>query len=83
MALYIAAMADFASAAFQASLALGGPHRLARSLGVPPDALFRWIAGVDLPGAREQRELKQRIGFALQIAPAPRAAARRHTDFAF
>ena len=80
MALYIAAMADFASAAFQASLALGGPHRLARSLGVPPDALFRWIAGVDVPAERERRELERRMGFALRVARVPAMAARRHSD---
>ena len=75
-------MADFIHAAFHASLALGGPHRLARSLGVQPDALFRWIAGVDLPGEREQRELEQRIGFVLHMARPATAAPRRHSDFA-
>lgn len=66
-------------AAFQASLALGGPHRLARSLGVQPDTLFRWIAGVDLPEGSERGRLWWRISLAI-LASKAQAVNRREAD---
>lgn len=73
-------MADFINAAFHASLALGGPHRLARRLGVEPDALYRWIAGLDLPGEGVRIDLQRRIRIALIVPEAARPAMRRHSD---
>ena len=73
-------MADFVHAAFHASRLLGGPHRLARRLGVQPDELYRWIAGVDLPAADARLELQRRMSVALAVAPAAQLAGRRHGD---
>ena len=74
-------MADFVQATFQASQALGGPHRLARSLGVEPDALYRWIAGQNLPAEGTRRDLQRRISLALlTAAPASAPVQRRHSD---
>lgn len=73
-------MADFVQATFQASQALGGPHRLARSLGVEPDALYRWIAGQDLPAEGTRRDLQKRITLALVAEPDNVPAQRRHGD---
>jgi hypothetical protein len=73
-------MADFIKAAFQASRALGGPHRLASRLGVAPDELYRWIAGLDLPAEGSQLELQRRITVALVPAAQLPPAMRRHND---
>ena len=73
-------MADFIHAAFHASRVLGGPHRLARQLGVQPDELYRWIAGLDLPPAGARLELQKRISVALIAMPAMQFAGRRHSD---
>ena len=73
-------MADFVSAAFLASRALGGPCRLARRLGVEPDELYRWIAGQDLPGEPARQELQKRMTLAMVAAPALEAGQRRHGD---
>lgn len=73
-------MADFVSAAFLASRALGGPCRLARRLGVEPDELYRWIAGHDLPAQNLRRELQRRIFVALVDAPSGGSGSRRHGD---
>lgn len=72
-------MADFINALFHASRALGGPHRLARRLGVAPDALYRWIAGLDLPGEGARLDLQRRIRIVL-VHEAARPATRRHGD---
>ena len=73
-------MADFVSAAYQASQALGGPCRLARRLGVEPDQLYRWIAGQDLPAEAARRDLQKRMTLAMVAAPAIAASLRRHGD---
>jgi hypothetical protein len=73
-------MADFINAAFQASQVLGGPHRLARRLGVQPDELYRWIAGLDLPSEGTRLDLQRRISIALVGAPTAMSAMRRHGD---
>jgi DNA-binding transcriptional regulator YdaS (Cro superfamily) len=73
-------MADFITAAFQASQTLGGPHRLARRLGVQPDQLYRWIAGLDLPAEGLRVDLQRRIDGALLVSPAAGVARRRHGD---
>jgi DNA-binding transcriptional regulator YdaS (Cro superfamily) len=73
-------MANFIHAAFQASRALGGPYQLARHLGVQPDELFRWIAGLDLPAERERRELERRMSVALVSGAGRLPAQRRHGD---
>ncbi|HYX67450.1 MAG TPA: hypothetical protein VE935_24795 [Burkholderiales bacterium] len=73
-------MADFIHAAFHASRVLGGPHRLARRLGVQPDELYRWIAGLDLPAEGARLELQKRISVALVALPAAQSAGRRHSD---
>lgn len=74
-------MADFVSAAFRASRALGGPHRLARRLGVEPDALYRWMAGLDLPADQVRSDLQRRIEMALRVGESVVAPAmRRHGD---
>ena len=73
-------MADFVTAAFQASRALGGPCRLARRLGIEPDQLYRWIAGQDLPAEAARRELQARLTGAVIGAPQPSSAYRRHGD---
>ena len=73
-------MADFINAAFLASRALGGPHRLARRLGVEPDELYRWIAGIDLPAQGRRVDLQRRISVALVVRQPARPAARRHGD---
>jgi len=73
-------MADFVQATFKASRALGGPHRLARSLGVEPDRLYRWIAGQDLPAEGARRDLQKRITRALVAAPEDSPVQRRHGD---
>ena len=77
---YIGGMADFVTAAFQASRALGGPCRLARRLGVEPDQLYRWIAGQDLPGEAARRELQARFPVAVIDPPPASSAYRRHGD---
>jgi hypothetical protein len=73
-------MTDFISATFQASRALGGPHRLARRIGVQPDELYRWIAGLDLPAEGTRLDLQRRIDIALLIRPTDTSAMRRHGD---
>lgn len=73
-------MADFIDTAFKASQALGGPHRLARCLGVEPDEIYRWIAGRDLPAEGMRLRLQQRISLALVVGPAGDSANRRHGD---
>lgn len=73
-------MADFIHAAFHASRVLGGPHRLARRLGVQPDEIYRWIAGLDLPAEGARLELQKRISVALIAMPDARCAGRRHSD---
>ncbi len=74
-------MADFIRAAFYASRVLGGPHRLARRLGVEPDALYRWIAGLDLPAERIRIDLQRRIQTALVAGDTGGTPAmRRHGD---
>ena len=73
-------MADFVQTTFRASRALGGPHRLARSLGVEPDRLYRWIAGQDLPAEGTRRDLQQRITLALVATPEDAPVQRRHGD---
>ncbi len=73
-------MADFVTAAFRASLVLGGPCRLARRLGVPPDQLYRWMAGVELPAQNARRDLRERITGLLAALPAVQQAHRRHGD---
>jgi hypothetical protein len=73
-------MADFISMAFQASRVLGGPHRLARLLGLEPDAIYRWIAGLELPDEGIRLELKRRIKIALVAKPHDAQPARRHGD---
>lgn len=73
-------MADFITTAFQASRVLGGPHRLARRLGVEPDELYRWIAGLDLPTEDRRAELRKRISVALIVRPNGTLATRRHGD---
>jgi hypothetical protein len=73
-------MADFINAVFLASQALGGPHRLARRLGVEPDALYRWLAGLDLPGEVARIDLQRRIRIALMVPEAAEPALRRHSD---
>ena len=73
-------MADFIHAAFHASQVLGGPHRLARRLGVQPDQLYRWIAGLDLPAEGIRVELQKRISIELVVKPAARTGGRRHGD---
>lgn len=73
-------MADFVSAAFTASRAVGGPCRLARRLGVEPDQLYRWIAGQDLPAEAARRELHARLTVAVLAEPVASPASRRHGD---
>jgi hypothetical protein len=73
-------MADFISVAFQASRILGGPHRLARLLGMEPDAIYRWIAGLEIPDEQIRLELKRRIRLALVAKPDDALPARRHGD---
>ena len=73
-------MADFVTAAFQASRAAGGPCRLARRLGVEPDQLYRWIAGRDLPAEGARLELQARFTVAVISGPAISAGYRRHGD---
>lgn len=73
-------MADFINSAFRASRLLGGPHRLARCLGVEPDELYRWIAGQDLPAEAARRDLQKRMTLAMVAAPAIAASLRRHGD---
>lgn len=74
-------MADFVSVAFRASRALGGPCQLARRLGVEPDALYRWMAGVDLPAESTRRDLSARIiGVLTPFGEEPQPF-RRHGDF--
>lgn len=73
-------MADFVQATFQASRALGGPHRLALSLGIEPDTLYRWIAGQDLPAEGTRRDLQRRITLALVAVPEELPVQRRHGD---
>jgi DNA-binding transcriptional regulator YdaS (Cro superfamily) len=73
-------MVDFVTAAFRASLALGGPSRLARRLGVPPDQLYRWMAGVELPAQNTRRDLRERITCVLAALPVVQQAQRRHGD---
>lgn len=73
-------MADFINSAFRASRLLGGPHRLARCLGVQPDDLYRWIAGQDLPAEAARRELQKRMTLAVVAAPAIDSSQRRHGD---
>jgi hypothetical protein len=73
-------MSDFINSAFRASRLLGGPHRLARSLGVEPDELYRWIAGQDLPGEPARQELQKRMTLAMVAAPALEPGQRRHGD---
>jgi DNA-binding transcriptional regulator YdaS (Cro superfamily) len=73
-------MADFVTVAFHASQTLGGPHRLARRLGVQPDDLYRWIAGLDLPAEGLRVDLQRRISRVLVVAPAAGSAGRRHGD---
>ena len=75
-------MADFVSAAYQASQALGGPCRLARRLGVEPDQLYRWIAGQDLPAEAARRELQARFTVAIIDHRPASSAYRRHGDHA-
>lgn len=77
---YIGDMADFVTAAFQASRAAGGPCRLARRLGVEPDQLYRWIAGQDLPAEAARRELQARFTVAVIGAARISSASRRHGD---
>jgi DNA-binding transcriptional regulator YdaS (Cro superfamily) len=77
---YIDGMADFVTVAFRASRALGGPCRLARRLGVEPDALYRWMAGQDLPAKEAQRDMLKRMTLAEIAAPALPPAGRRHGD---
>lgn len=77
---YIGDMADFVTVAFQASRALGGPCRLARRLGVEPDALYRWMAGQDLPGEEAQRDMRRKITLVLIAPSAVCVAHRRHGD---
>ena len=74
-------MADFVTVAFRASRALGGPSRLARRLGVEPDELYRWMAGLDQPTGSARRELMERIIYALATRREERPALRRHGDF--
>lgn len=73
-------MVDFVAAAFRASLALGGPCRLARRLGVPPDQLYRWMAGIDLPAQSARLDLRARITSVLSSLPAVQPEQRRHGD---
>jgi hypothetical protein len=73
-------MADFVTAAFQASRAAGGPCRLARRLGVEPDQLYRWIAGQDLPAEGARLELQARFTVAVITGPSTSPAYRRHGD---
>lgn len=80
MPTYISGMSDFVSVAFQASRALGGPCRLARRLGVEPDALYRWMAGIDLPAETACRDLRERIIGVLSPFPDAGPARRRHGD---
>lgn len=73
-------MADFVTAAFQASRVLGGPCRLARRIGVEPDEVYRWIAGQDLPAEAARLELQARFTVAVIEEPALSGAHRRHGD---
>lgn len=77
---YISGMADFVTAAFQASRALGGPCRLARRLGIQPDQLYRWIAGQDLPAEAARRELQARFTVVIVDPPPASSPDRRHGD---
>lgn len=73
-------MADFVTAAFQASRALGGPCRLAWRLGVEPDQLYRWIAGQDLPAEAARREIQARLTVAVIALGPASSGCRRHGD---
>jgi hypothetical protein len=54
-------MDRFAGLVLKASQAMGAPLHLAAQLGVEPYAVYRWIAGMDLPEPLHRESFEQRL----------------------